>query len=94
MRLRSRVAVAVAPIGPLAWELPYAAGMALKKKKKKKSITFASLTFIEHRFEGSQFPLQQDGFSQMLHVHIYKLEGDGSTMFLETKLSKNEARST
>lgn len=30
----------------------------------------------------------------MLHVHIYKLEGDGSTMFLETKLSKNEARST
>jgi len=32
---------ATAPIGPLAWELPYAAGTALKKerktKKKKKS---------------------------------------------------------
>ena len=28
--------VAVAPIQPLAWELPYAAGEALKSKKKKK----------------------------------------------------------
>ena len=28
--------VAVAPIRPLAWELPYAAGVALKSKKKKK----------------------------------------------------------
>ena len=27
---------AAAPIGHLAWELPYAAGMAIKKKKKKK----------------------------------------------------------
>ena len=26
---------AVAPIGPLAWELPYAAGVALKKTNKK-----------------------------------------------------------
>ena len=26
----------VAPIQPLAWDLPYAAGAALKKKKKKK----------------------------------------------------------
>ena len=25
---------AVAPIGPLAWEPPYAAGVALKKRKK------------------------------------------------------------
>ena len=24
----------VAPIGPLAWEFPYAAGVALKRKKK------------------------------------------------------------
>ena len=31
-----RRAGAVAPIGLLAWELPHAAGMALKKKKKKK----------------------------------------------------------
>ena len=27
---------AVAPIGPLAWELPYAAGAAVKSKKKTK----------------------------------------------------------
>ena len=29
--------VAVAPIGPQAWEIPYAAGVALKSKKKKSS---------------------------------------------------------
>ena len=33
--LWSRLA-ATAPISPLAWELPYAAGAALKAKKKKK----------------------------------------------------------
>ena len=27
---------AIAPIGPLAWEPPYAAGVALKRKKEKK----------------------------------------------------------
>ena len=27
---------AVAPVKPLAWELPYAVGMALKSKKRKK----------------------------------------------------------
>ena len=31
-----RRAAAVAPIGPLAWALPYAVGAALKSKKKKK----------------------------------------------------------
>ena len=30
------MAVAEAPIQPLAWELPYAAGIAVKKKKGKK----------------------------------------------------------
>ena len=28
---------AAAPIGPLAWELPYAAGVALKSQEKKKN---------------------------------------------------------
>ena len=28
----------IAPIGPLAWEPPYAAGVALKSKKKKKAL--------------------------------------------------------
>ena len=30
-------ASAMAPIGPLAWELPYAIGATLKKKKKEKN---------------------------------------------------------
>ena len=29
---------AVAPIGPLAWEPPYAVGAALKRQKKKKKL--------------------------------------------------------
>ena len=48
---------AAAPIRPLAWEPPYAAGVALekakkkKKKKKTKKITSAStLTWLEARF--------------------------------------------
>ena len=50
--------VAAAPIRPLAWEPPYAAGVALEKAKKKqktkkktKKITSAStLTWLEARF--------------------------------------------
>ena len=38
LRLWCRLA-AVAPIGPLAWEFPYAAGSALKKKEKEKKRT-------------------------------------------------------
>ena len=30
---------AVVPIGPLAWEPPYAVGVALKKEKKKRNIS-------------------------------------------------------
>ena len=33
---------AVAPVGPLAWDPPYAVGVALKSKKKKKKRTFPS----------------------------------------------------
>ena len=29
-----RLAATIAPTGPLAWELPYAAGVTLKKQKK------------------------------------------------------------
>ena len=35
MQLGSGLAVAAVLIQPLAWELPYAVGEALKKKKKK-----------------------------------------------------------
>ena len=38
MQLRSCIAVAVALIQPLAWKLPYAMGVALKRQKKKKKI--------------------------------------------------------
>ena len=34
---------ATAPIGPLAWEPPYALGAALKKTKKKKKKQFKAL---------------------------------------------------
>ena len=36
---------AAAPIGPLAWELPYATGAALKKKKKKEFF-FAFVVYL------------------------------------------------
>ena len=40
--------LAVAPIQPLAWELPYAMDAALKKKKKKKKkIGFETLGLVE-----------------------------------------------
>ena len=52
MLLGSRIAVAVvvaatAPIQPLAWELPYATGVALKKKKRQKisQMTFEALVY-------------------------------------------------
>ena len=35
---------ATALIGPLAWELPYAVGVALNKKKKKKKKRYAPYT--------------------------------------------------
>ena len=35
-----RSLAAVAPIRPLPWELPYAVGVALKNKKKKKGIPY------------------------------------------------------
>ena len=38
MQLSSHVAVAVAPIQPLSWELPYPAGAPLKRKKKKEDV--------------------------------------------------------
>ena len=34
--LRSGIAEAEAPIRPLAWELPYAVGLVLKRQKQKK----------------------------------------------------------
>ena len=51
--------VAVAPIRPLAWELPYAEGVALKskkqKQKKKKKVLFNS--FLERNMYTRQYTL-------------------------------------
>ena len=47
---------ATTPIGPLAWELPYAAGAALKRQKKKKEKK--KLSKIEVGFLISSLPLE------------------------------------
>ena len=39
---------AVAPIGPLAWELPYAAGAALKRKKRKEKKKKKKIRWSQH----------------------------------------------
>ena len=57
MWLGSGVAVAVgwAPIRPLAWELPYAAGTALKRqKKKKKAMLIPWLNILDTCLEVTQ----------------------------------------
>jgi len=40
--------VATAPIQPLAWELPYATGAALKRQKKKKEEEIENSVFYKH----------------------------------------------
>ena len=56
---------ATAPIRPLAWELPCALGVALKRKKKLSSKT---LFFQDSREKcsGSESPTANDGFSGLL----------------------------
>ena len=57
MRLSSGVAMAMAPIQPLLWELPYAVGVALKRKERKKEllrnvkeISFHEVTSLSHYY--------------------------------------------
>ena len=41
----------VAPIGPLAWEPPYAIGVALKSKKRKETVqTMADVNYMNNHF--------------------------------------------
>ena len=52
MRLESRVAVAIAPIPPLAWESPYAMGAAQengKKTKKKKIVIIKESDLLKNK---------------------------------------------
>ena len=53
--LRFRVAVAMAPIWPLAWELPYATGAALKSPKINKKIKFTIFLCVADIFPGLFF---------------------------------------
>ena len=46
MQMGSGATVAVALIGPLAWELPYATGVALKRGKKKMKKKALQLDFF------------------------------------------------
>ena len=46
MRLRSRVAVAIAPIRPLTWELPCAEGAALRKKKMEHTNIYSEVSWF------------------------------------------------
>ena len=64
--------MATAPIGPLAWEPPYAAGVALKRPKKKK----IAQSFIEQFLEnllcirtGARTGHTQPRLSWNLHSH-------------------------
>ena len=47
--------IAVAPIRPLAWEPPYAAGAALKREKKNIYIYIYLLIFIDHLLDTTHF---------------------------------------
>ena len=68
---------AVAPIRPLAWELPYATGCGPKKKKKKKKETLENSTRINStRITNSNmtpygFPMQGITQSAILTKSLY-----------------------
>ena len=53
---------AVAPIGPLAWELSYAVNVALKRKKKKKKPSCYSLLF--HLRKLKRLPKSQNNIEE------------------------------
>ena len=69
--------VATAPIGPLAWEPPYAAGMALKRQKDKKKKQFA-IIFCETNHLGLE------GFTGCFEItnSIYLMDIGLSKLFI------------
>ena len=79
---------AVAPVRPLAWELPYAAGAALKSKKTKTKKTFISSKGI--------LPVLAEALetSSTHHVHaLHSSIGDPSTVLPPTAASLVQAPS-
>ena len=59
---------AAAPIQPLAWELPYAANLALKRKKKKKTPFFQ----ITSSLKGVNLNLENLIYKQVYHSIIFE----------------------
>ena len=74
--------VATAPIQPLAWELPYAVGVALKSKKKKKK--------IKKFFESKRF-WRNDGrraFSIRTHIVAHACNNSNYNFIIVTAIIK------
>ena len=76
-RLRSCVAVAVVQAGncssdgPLAWEWPYATGMALKRqKKKKKKKEYSNFGASCYLYYPSNFPPVESGDSHLQNMWV------------------------
>ena len=65
---------AAAPIQPLAWKLPYAAGAALKRKKNMK----------EREYKSDQWAGASPGRKDKLQTSMRKLMGgDGNDLYLD-----------
>ena len=61
---------AVAPIQPLAWELPYAVHVAIKRKKKKGLLVVGEIRNIDEEARGSAFNLHS---KQLMNTHVCQL---------------------
>ena len=61
--------VAVVPFGPLAWEPPYAMGIALKRLKKKKKDTHTQIPLGNHSPVGLEKTLKAPYTEQPLLQH-------------------------
>ena len=62
---------AAAPIGPLAWEPPYAMGSALKIKKKDigTPVFIAALFIISKTWEQPECPLTEEWIKKMRYIY-------------------------
>ena len=62
---------AVVPIGPLAWEPPYAMGAALKIKKKDigTPVFIAALFIISKTWEQPECPLTEEWIKKMRYIY-------------------------
>ena len=83
---------AVAPIGPLAWEPPYAAGAALKRQKTKKKKKFCSSIVAEISIGQHSSDAGQMGgfcfffFFVILGLHLWDMEAPRLGVKLELQL--------